>query len=589
MAFNAAQQEAIDADGNLSILAPPGSGKTGTLVAKAARVLREKPNAVVYLVTFTDAATKELDHRLRNALNADQYRRTVTATFHKHLMTQLRAANMLPKLIYPPEAATMLQRAIVACNRKMTIEEAQRELEAAKMAETFTGDESDLIENYEQQKRRHRAIDLLDVVRLAVSKMKDGSLPPVRGTHIFTDEYQDTDQMQLDWLLMHERQGLEITVVADDDQTIYSFRRALGYEGLMRFEQRTQARRVLLEINYRSRSEILAVAAALIRNNIQRVPKTMLSAKGAGGKVFTKAVAGAEQEAALIANAVIADTEQDDDGTYRPAEGRWAVICRNNAGLHMVAAEMRARGIAYLRVAGRDKLPDMARILCQILNSIQTGEALGIEAALTTAGVSDMAIRHLQDAYEDGAPATIHSAHTTNLFRLLDGEIPADMGNIPAEEVKTIKSLARVGRAWRARTAEGFYVDVINGVAEWLRDFTKEHQLRDLEFWAQKLREGRGSLSSRTKRALDYQPPKDSNAVMLHTMHSSKGLEFDRVVIIGCNHGTIPSSKATSIEEERRLLFVAITRAREELTLTYSAATSKSPFLNEIAAPALAA
>lgn len=582
MRFNADQQIAIDTDGNMVILAPPGSGKTGTLVAKAARILKSSRQATVGLVTFTDAATKELAHRLDLSLTKDEYARVKVATFHKHLMNQLRDAKLLGRLLGPRETIPMIQRAISAGGKPMSVEDATAELEAAKLNENFTGRESELVESYEEQRRRHRGHDLWDVVREGVIGMRKGKVPFLKVTHILADEYQDTDPLQLAWLLLHEKAGAEVTVVGDDDQSVYGWRRAMGYQGMLQFEEEAQAARVVLQINYRSRKEILDAAAAVIRNNTQRVPKTMLSAKGAGGNVFVRSVPNSEHEAALIANAVVADTEESEDGTFKPERGRWAVICRNNAGLHMVAAEMRARAIAYVRVAGKDKLPDLARVLCQLLSSIQTGDALGIEGALLIAGVSDHAMKVLQATFEGDAPATIQSEQTSQLYRLLDGEIPADMEDVPAEEAKTIKTFARLGRVWRARTKEGRYSDVINGVEAWLQDFAKEYQLPDLAFWAQKLRNASGSLAVRTRRALDYEAPKDGTGVALHTMHSSKGLEFDRVVVIGCNQGTIPSSKAESVEEERRLFFVALTRARDELTVTFSTGAPRSQFISEM-------
>lgn len=583
MRYNVDQQAAIEAEGNLVILAPPGSGKTGTLVAKTARILKSSPQACVGLVTFTDAATKELDHRLSEALSKSEYARIKVATFHKHLINQLREAKLLGRLLGPKETVTMIMRAISACGRGMSIDDAQAEIEAAKINEGFTGRESDLIESYEEQRRTLRGLDLWDVVREGVVGMRQGKVPLLKVTHILTDEFQDTDKLQLAWLLLHVHADVDVTVVGDDDQSVYGWRGAMGYQGMVQFEQETAATRVVLQINYRSRKEILDAAAAVIRNNTQRVPKTMLSSKGDGGKVFIRSVASSAVEASLIANAVIADTEESENGTYRPGRGRWAVISRNNAGLHMVAAEMRTRGIAYVRVAGKDKLPDLARVLCQLLTSIQTGDALGIAGALLTAGVSDMAMKILQATFEGDAPATIQAEQTSQLYRLLDGEIPADMDQIPAEEAKTIKTFARLGRVWRARTKDGLYGDVINGVENWLEGFAKEKELDDLAFWAEKLRNANGSLSVRSRRALDYEAPKDGTGVALHTMHSSKGLEFDRVVVIGCNQGTIPSSKAESVEEERRLFFVAMTRARDELTITYSSSTSRSQFISEMA------
>jgi DNA helicase-2/ATP-dependent DNA helicase PcrA len=582
MRFNVDQQVAIDTVGNLLILAPPGSGKTGTLVQKTATILKSSPKAIVGLVTFTDAATKELSHRLEQSLSKEEFKRIKIHTFHKHLINQMREAKVLGRLLTPPETIPMILRAISASGRTMTVEEGQAELEAAKLNENFTGRESDLIESYEEQRRRHRAHDLWDVVREGVVGMRQGSVPLLKATHILADEFQDTDPLQLSWLLIHQKAGAEVTVVGDDDQSVYGWRRAMGYEGMEKFAEEADATRVVLQINYRSRKEILDAAAAVIKNNAKRVQKNMLSSKGPGGTVFVRSVPSSEKEAELIANAVIEDTQVSEDGVYRPGRGRWAVICRTNAGMHMVAAEMRVRGVSYVRVAGKDKLPDLARVLCQLLASVQTGDALGIESGLLTAGVSDYAMKVLQQTYEDSAPATIHSEQSTQIYRLLDGEVPEDMKDIPPEEVKTIRTFARLGRVWRARAMEGFYNDVITGVENWLQGFAKEYQLPDLAFWAQKLKNGNGSLSARSRRALDYEAPKDGTGVALHTMHSCKGLEFDRVVVIGCNQGTIPSSKSESVDEERRLFFVAMTRARDELTMTYSSSAPRSQFISEM-------
>lgn len=583
MDLNHDQQLAVEHEGNLLVIAPPGSGKSGTLIIKTKWVLRQDPANRVGLVTFTDAASKELVERLGKVLSPAEMKRVLVATFHRHCIAQLRAAGELGQILGPQDAEMLLQRAISHAGGGTSVDDARDELEKAKLSEHFTGEESEVVRAYEELKRARRRVDLMDVVRDAVVGMRAKTVELLAVSHLFGDEYQDTDPLQQEWFLMHAAAGVSVTAVGDDDQSIYGWRRAMGYKGMLEFERRARASRIVLQINYRSRSEILLAAQAVIRNNTDRVAKAMHASRGSGGRVLIKAPPSPEDEAEAIAKAIINDSEKLADDSYAPRRGRWAIIGRTNALLNMITAELRNQRIAYRREGGKDQVPQPVMVMCQLLTSIQTGDPFGIESALFFSGLSERAITTVRNAFGAAEVEAIDQVRAHPLEQLLMGNVPGDMSGLEDEETKLVNSFARLAKVWRQRTADGRYGEVITAVESWVKSHTKEFLHRDLAFWASKLRQRQGGLHTRARQALEYEPPKDGDGVQLHTMHSCKGLEFDRVVVIGANQGTIPSKKAVAVDEERRLFFVAVTRAKEELVVCHDP-RAKSSFVAELEA-----
>jgi len=566
MSANADQQTSIDYPDNLLILAPPGSGKTKTMISKAASILRASSKHRIAMVTFTDAATTEIKERLAHELTATELKRVSVATFHKHTMQQLRAADKLGRLMGPQEVPGVIQRAIAKSGAMCDVMEATAEIEKAKLSLTFSGDESPLVAAYEELRLRHRSTDLWDVVREAVLGMQAGTVAPLNVTHLLADEFQDSDRLQLEWTLWHTRVGITTAVVGDDDQSIYGWRGALGYEGMMEFRERANAAQVVFQINYRSNREILLLAESVIRHNTARVSKPMMAHKGPGGNGHLLGYRDALHEADSVAS-LIAPGEHE--GTYVCGPGSWAIIARTNAAFQIMSTVLRAREIAYYR-AGRDRMDDIARRFCQFLNALVVKDEIVLENTLSAAGIDHVSL--------DG----LHRSGDTALKDFFDGQVSEAFEGLP-EDQRLIRGLARLCRVWRAMLHGGQLDETIDAVREWFKDNVSkgDNDTTTLQHFSDLITRLRGSLKERTDLLLRDPPAGKQQGVALHTLHSAKGLEFDNVAIISVNSGTLPSSQATSIDEERRLFFVGITRARHQLYVSYLHSKGKSPFVNE--------
>jgi len=350
--YNADQQQCIECDDNLLIVAPPGSGKTGTLIAKAVRILGRSDTSVG-MVTFTDAAAKEMRHRITEAVGKDVARRVYVETFHKHAILQLRAAGKLGRLVTPQEQFNIVLQAISDTEDPMSVHEVLAKIEHAKASLDFSGKEEPVVESYQRILGRYRANDLMDVLRMAVLGMRSGSVKPLAVTHLLGDEFQDADQVQLEWIMAHGGNGTVLTCVGDDDQAIYSWRGSMGYPGMIQFKERAGAQHINLQVNYRSRLEIIQASQAVIVNNSERIEKTVLCARGEGGSVEVRPTGSIAEEADEVVAAIVDDLSRepglvDESGELRQPvrvpRGRWAVIARTNIALMPTAMALRAAG-----------------------------------------------------------------------------------------------------------------------------------------------------------------------------------------------------------------------------------------------------
>lgn len=591
MALNADQQQAVLHDGNLMILAPPGSGKTGTLVEKTKHIVLSDPKNVVVLVTFTDASAKEARERIAKSLDVNQLRRVNVATFHKHAIAQLRSAGQLGTILSPAEASGMLKRALKSLGSTIDPFEAEAALQAAKATPDFDPSTVDYMAEYERLKVRLRAIDLQDVTRECVwgmqSKDKAKFVPPLNATHMLCDEYQDVDWNQFYWLMCHAAVGIKVTVVGDDDQSVYGWRSSLGYEAMEAFIEKARPSVINLQVNYRSHSEILEHATCLIRNNSKRMDKALLSAKGPGGSIEICTATEVEDAAEDVASWVMEDAmtlpgapsdPTADDVKWKIPQGRWGIIGRTNRDLWLVSAQLRLLKIPYNLSAAKAMPPDVLHF-CNFLSSLQTGSPMGLEQVFDSLEVGHQSVGRLHDLMGD------------SFFSIMDGVLP-EMGEIPIEDAAKIKEFAQQCAVWRSLLSveqEGgrvvaYYKRIILGVGDFfMRSIIRNDEVKeDLEAFINLLSKGKGPLNLRVQTFLRPEEKQTSAGVTLCTMHSSKGLEFDNVAVVQCNSGNVPSIKSGSIEEERRLFYVAMTRARKHLRLQYIMSRGASPFLSEI-------
>lgn len=522
MILNDQQRASVDHDGHLVIIACPGSGKTRTLVERAARLRAIDPGAAIIIVTFTREAAKEVRERL--SATVPSLARTHVATFHALALQQLLTGNAT-RICSPGDQRALLRRAWLETGDDSAFAgfvSAVDSFTCGHPAGLERLDYAAAYDRYVELLLQLSAIDFSQAILQAVDGMQQGRVNPIPCHHLLVDEVQDIDATQLRWVEAHTRSGAILTVVGDDDQSVYRFRAALGVDGMRRICQTYRSRIITLSVNYRSHAEIIAWADRLIAHNQARIPKTLVAHKGAGGQVYLHDQHWTDlDEAAAVASYAKASDE------------RFAVIARTNAKLDQVGAVLTEQGVPFSR-PGRAKFWDSEEpaLFIGLIGPLGLQDPLTYSAACTRAGFSP-----------DGAePAPIQELR----FRL--AEYRHDRNPALA----------------------------INAVAQWLHQHTngisaerRDGVHRIIDACESAFLKMRGSLTDRVSRALRPATTKPERVCLL-TMHGAKGLEFETAWIYGCQADTIPSKRADDIEEERRLMYVAMTRAEHTLHLSFA-------------------
>lgn len=518
MILNEEQSLAVHHEGHSVIVACPGSGKTRVLVERAARLHAERPLAEIVVVTFTRQAAIELRRRLSEKVAT--LARLRVATFHSLALQQLLTRTN-SRICGPSEQMALLRRAAAGHLSDSNF----RDFLSA--SDAYTSGDLSALDNPEYQRAyddyldllaEYNAVDFSQGILKSVEGMEDGTLAPFPCNHLLVDEVQDIDAMQVRWVAAHTRAGAELTVVGDDDQSIYAFRSALGYRGMQKIQRSLDAALLRLSINYRNHDEVLGLAVSLIEHNTNRVPKNLMSAKGSGGQARLHASFWTDLEEV---GAMIDHVQQSPSG--------WALIARSNYKLDVAERLLRERKIPFSR-------PGRARFW----ESEEPALFLGLLRP---------------DALHD--PLLFSAACTRAACTLQD---------------RPIAALRQLLRRRRSEAPDVF----IHSVSSWLLQHVGGLQAdrRDgirgiVERCRRYLLEMTGTLDERIHHAT--RPPSTKRErLCLLTMHAAKGLEFPAVWIFGCQDGVIPSNREANLAEERRLLYVAMTRAESELHLSFS-------------------
>ena len=578
--LNPEQQEVVDHDGHSLVVACPGSGKTRVIVVKIGHILSRSPKSRVCAVTFTRDAANELKKRLIDDIGSEVVnKRTRVGTFHSLAIRQLRACGQIGKVASPAEQQIFVQRALASCEADITYEEAVQTIETVKSSRGPVPEEdSPLYQTYAALLKRAQVEDLYDVLKKSLTLMQQGVVPPYPVEYMLVDEFQDTDEIQLAWVLEHVKAGTRVTVVGDDDQSVYSFRRALGYQGMDRFRTATGATLIALGTNYRCRSEILSAAETLICHNQERIEKTLRAARGEGGKVSSQRYSSRTQEAEALIEAIqpsLIPLQNDSWFTYTVPAGQWAILARNRRTLDIVEEALHARRIRYVRPPSESiwTRPPFVFFI-SMLRSVQSGAADGIDQTLHFSGFTQ---EHLE---------IVHDALRGELWRLLEGESIQKLAGLPDDISKTLQSFSTCASGWRSQARQGNYKLAILGVAEWFADRIRKPDEKELfQSLSESVCRLNGSLAQRVNTLTlpsngngDEEGP---SGVSLMTMHGSKGLEFDNVWIIAAEDGVIPSPKNPVYDEERRLMYVGMTRAKNVLFMSSRVTEQPSPFVLE--------
>jgi superfamily I DNA/RNA helicase len=560
--LNQHQQRAINAEGHCSILACPGSGKTSVLSMRAARLLSENKTGRLCAVTFTRDAAAELKTRTLQLCGEREAQRLAVGTFHSVALSQIRRMKHLSgiKLLSDGERMGMLRRCYSQYKCGAPFEEVLSAIDRAKskLGEPTFEDVSieDVFHAYQGLLATERGMDFSDILLTVVNGIRDESIKPLSIRWLLADEFQDADEIQAQWVMEHGKTGIEVTIVGDDDQSLYSFRNALGYEGMQRVTRQLVSQEITLPVNYRCAPNILAHAASLIIHNQNRASKTIEADRTAIGSIKVHRTADRLDEAGRVVKAIKASPKQT-----------WAVLARTNSLLEFVEAELLANSIPYRLSGGRSIWDGMVgSALVGLLKSLHSDNWTGMANALSMCGIKSELL-NLDHS---------HKSCDQMLEKIRDHVAEDD-----ARSIKVIDSVRRGCGDWRKQMADGNTSLAIYAATNWLTQYLKSDRGNLLKKLANVIAKLNGSLAQRLNTLSRLNSDTATAGVVLSTLHGSKGLEFDCVWIIGAEDNNLPHPDSTE-EEERRLFYVGMTRARDRLEISSSLEDgSESRFIGE--------
>ncbi|CAB3808202.1 DNA helicase II [Paraburkholderia ultramafica] len=560
--LNPQQREVAQLRQNCVAIACPGAGKTKTIATKAALLLQEDA-AVVGAVTFSKDAAIELRERILGAAGKAVKKRLIAGTFHSLAFKQLqRPGARALDIASDGDRLGLLIRVMQDLGLEGKAEDVIPTIEKIKTnfgrcdAESADGQ---LYHAYQDALARNGKIDFQDMLRLAVEGMQNGTILPYPFKYLLVDEFQDTDPLQYRWIELHAKAGSIVTVVGDDDQSIYAFREALGYRGMESFIKEFDAKPVVLGSNYRCRSEILAAADRVIRNNVDRIAKVLRAEKGAGGRVLASRHADEYVEATAAIEALAPMLENGKT---------CAILARTNRILDPLETVCRSHGVKYYRASGASVLsrPEGA-LMCNLLEIVERIKETGLDAVLAHLGLRAEQLRAL------------HANMGVELTQKARAEL-VELG-LPEDVATNYREFMKRLTEWRGLCDRKFYSLVLSGVSEWMLKYTKkESGIRTIQATSDVLSRLTGTFAERLLFLRQDNNQPTPGALILTTMHSSKGLEWDHVWIARSEETVVPDQKSTE-PEERRLFYVAMTRARESLTISGTAKNFASRFVTE--------
>ena len=587
------------------ILAGAGSGKTRVLTTRIAWLISSgqvSPHGVL-AVTFTNKAAKEMLTRL-SAMLPINTRGMWIGTFHGLCNRLLRAHHReagLPQLFQILDSADQLS-AIKRLLKLLNVDEERfppKELQhfinghkeqglrpaTADAYDDYTRRRVALWQEYEAQCNREGVVDFAELL-LRTFELLNRNEPmrkhyQDRFRHILVDEFQDTNVLQYRWLrlLSDDGRSARILAVGDDDQSIYRFR---GAEvGNMRdFERDFAAQHVIrLEQNYRSHGNILAAANAVIHHNSNRLGKNLWTDAGAGEQIRVYEAHSDLDEARFIVDEV---RELIREGRERK---QIALLYRSNAQSRVLEHQLFSSGVPYRVYGGqrffeRKEIKDALAYLRLLANADDDTAFLRV-VNFPTRGVGARSIEALQaiahqtnsSLYNAAASLTGKAGASVGAFVRLVEELRLQTSGLPLSEVVE-HMLEKSGLVAHYRTEkEG--QDRVENLDELINAATN--------FMQENASEAEGDLTGATLAAFlahasleagDHQAGEHDDALQLMTVHAAKGLEFDCVFLSGLENGLFPHENSNvdreGLEEERRLMYVAITRARHRLYLTHA-------------------
>jgi ATP-dependent DNA helicase Rep len=605
--LNAPQREAVKyLDGPLLVLAGAGSGKTRVITQKIAYLIQEcgfAPREIA-AITFTNKAAREMQERVSQLLAGVNTKGLTIATFHSLGMQILRQeAEVLGykkqfSILDSSDSFKILSD-ILATTDKQLLRKTQWQISSWKNAfltpdqakanadEDLTNAAAKVYQIYQQTLKAYQAVDFDDLIKLPVELFEQNPEVLSKWQHklkyLLIDEYQDTNTCQ--YKLVKLLTGIEgnFTAVGDDDQAIYGWRGA-DVENLRQLTQDfTRLKVIKLEQNYRSTVRILRAANQVISNNPKLFEKKLWSELGTGDLIQVSAARDDEHEAESVVMKLMAHKFE-----HRTSYADYAILYRGNHQARIFEQHLRNHKIPYTISGGQSffdkaEIKDLVSYLRLIAN--EDDDPAFIRAATTPKkGIGNTTLERLGEYASLNKMSLFAAAFEGEFQRELGGRQLDDLltfcqyinklqehssrdpaGEVLNDMLTAIQYEAFLYDSEEPRSAEAKWKNVLDFVG-WLTKKGEDNgdgETRDLLNLTQMV-----ALMSMLEGREDGEP----DAVKLSTLHAAKGLEFGHVFLIGVEEGILPHRESVDndkIEEERRLMYVGITRAQKSLNISW--------------------
>lgn len=612
--LNPAQKDAVETlEGPLLILAGAGSGKTRVLTHRMANIIGQGVAAPdeILCVTFTNKAAKEMEHRIYKILSdmgAMVHSQLWISTFHSFCVRVLRQHITL--LDYKPffgiydssDQLSQIKKVMTALdiNDKMyPAKSFQSRISSAKMMglspEGLEKSSKRLMDQktvqvykaYENEMKKANSLDFDDLLLKTYDLFR--MYPDVlqmyqkKFRYIMVDEYQDTNHIQYLLVQMLASAHRNLCVVGDEDQSIYSWRGA-DIKNILDFEKDFRdAKVVKLEENYRSSANIVNGATAVIKNNSQRKDKTLFTSNDAGDLIHVREEKNEYEEGRFVAK-TIQSMMNEGEGSYND----YAIFYRTNAQSRVLEEQLRTMGIPYRLVGGvrfyeRMEIKDM---LSYMKLSINPADDIALKRIINVParGIGKTTIEKIEEYAAQRNMSMFEAA-----FKACDERIfnAGTTGKI-RRFLELMTELQTNAKDFKLVDFYHIVLDRTEYLAALKKDESPEAQARienleELDNAIAQFAKERGEESTLTSFLEEMALVNDvdsldqeQNSVTMMTLHISKGLEYPYVFVVGLEENLFPSARSTEsdseedVEEERRLAYVGMTRARQKLWLTYA-------------------
>lgn len=604
MKLNAQQQQAIEyLGGPLFVLAGAGSGKTRVITEKIAYMIREigyKPQHIA-AITFTNKAATEMQERLLARLGKAAMRGLTVSTFHALGMRILREHALCvgykknfsildsadTAAIFTELSGSSGKEAVFKLRHQISLW--KNDFVSPEQAMAATNDDwqrqaAQVYAQYQEILLHYQAVDFDDLIRLPALLLQQHSDVrhqwQQRLRYLLVDECQDTNACQYALMRLLTGAAGMFTAVGDDDQSIYAWRGA-DMENLRRLQSDyPQLHVIKLEQNYRSTARILRIANRVIANNPKLFPKTLWSQLGEGEAVRVVACQNEEHEAKYVVGQIawqhkIAAAKLSD----------FAILYRGNHQARLFEEALREARLPY-QISGGQSFYDKAEIkdilaYMRLLANHNDDPAFLRAATTPKRGIGSQTLDNLNDYAKE---------HGCSLFQAASS-LPA-LAQLSSKSREAVQQFTALLQDYRLRAEQDEAAAVMQDL---LADIQYEQHLYHMEEnsraaenrwknvcelhdWLQRKGEEKDknlielSQTIALMTLLQGKGDEEMDAVKLSTLHAAKGLEYPNVFLVGCEEGIFPhaeSVEAGNLEEERRLMYVGITRAKQQLVMTH--------------------